>query len=235
MGLCHAYLEGAAYGFFGSTTIAYGPATGNGEADLICQYFLQAMKAGATLGQATLDARLKFVLTSGPLSPVGLKTLAQFLLLGDPAIAPVAGSGAGPAQKKAPGGKFFAAAAGDDESVLQQKAKQAATRIRETVGVAGSPSATTSMASAPPELRAIASELGFGEATLKTFPILPPLAAAEAKAFIEPQVSGGVFHVLMKPGGAETKAIQPGIRTITLLVAREEHGKIVSVDKLSSR
>ena len=48
--ICQQYLAHGAYGYFGSTTIAYGPAVGNGAADLITQYFLLAVIGGASLG-----------------------------------------------------------------------------------------------------------------------------------------------------------------------------------------
>jgi len=92
MGLCCAYLSQGAYGFFGSTTIAYGPATSNANADLVAQYFLQDLIAGGvSLGHACIDARHRFVQTTGPvLGNADLKTLGQFLLLGDPSVHPVA-------------------------------------------------------------------------------------------------------------------------------------------------
>jgi len=89
MPICQRYLIQGAYGYFGSTTIAYGPAEGNGAADFITQYFLQAVLAGASLGRAALQARQQFVEQTGELDPMDLKTLAQFNLLGDPSIAPV--------------------------------------------------------------------------------------------------------------------------------------------------
>ena len=82
------YLRHGAYGYFGSTTIAYGPAEGNGAADLITQYFLLAMLDGASLGRAALVARQQFVRQTSELDPVDLKTLAQFNLLGDPSVVP---------------------------------------------------------------------------------------------------------------------------------------------------
>ena len=89
-GICNTYLEGGAYAFFGSSTIAYGPSSGNGEADYICQFFLQQMLGGASLGRAALEARQKFVQWVTILDPHNLKTLAQFDLMGDPSIHPVA-------------------------------------------------------------------------------------------------------------------------------------------------
>jgi hypothetical protein len=89
MPICQRYLNRGAYGYFGSSTIAYGPEEGNGAADLITQYFLLALLGGASLGRAALVARQKFVEQVGELDPVDLKTLGQFNLLGDPSIHPV--------------------------------------------------------------------------------------------------------------------------------------------------
>jgi hypothetical protein len=87
--ICQSYLQQGAYGYFGSTTIAYGPETGNGAADLICQYYLQNVLDGASLGHAALMARQQFVGRNAQMDVVDLKTLAQFYLLGDPSIHPI--------------------------------------------------------------------------------------------------------------------------------------------------
>lgn len=86
--ICQHYLLQGAAGYFGSSTIAYGPAAGNGAADLITQYFLAAVLGGASLGRAALVARQRFVQQTSELDPVDLKTLAQFSLLGDPSLVP---------------------------------------------------------------------------------------------------------------------------------------------------
>ena len=82
------YLAQGACGFLGSSTIDYGPADGNGAADLLTQYFLLAVLEGASTGRATLMARQRFVQQVAELDPADLKTLAQFSLLGDPAVHP---------------------------------------------------------------------------------------------------------------------------------------------------
>jgi hypothetical protein len=86
--ICQRYLIQGAYGYFGSSTIAYGPAEGNGAADLITQFFLLAVLDGASLGRAALLARQQFVHQTTELDPMDLKTLGQFILLGDPSIHP---------------------------------------------------------------------------------------------------------------------------------------------------
>jgi Peptidase family C25 len=88
--ICQGYLLQGAYGYFGASTIAYGPAEGNGAADLITQYFLQAILGGASIGRAALLARQQFVRQTAELDPIDLKTLGQFNLLGDPSVHPVA-------------------------------------------------------------------------------------------------------------------------------------------------
>ncbi len=87
--ICAVYLREGAYGFFGSTNIAYGPSEGNGQADLICRFFVEGVQAGASLGRATLEARQRFAAQFTHLDPADLKTLLQFCLLGDPSIHPV--------------------------------------------------------------------------------------------------------------------------------------------------
>ena len=87
--ICQHYLLQGAYGFFGSTTIAYGPEDTNGSADLITQYFLTSVLDGASLGRAALVARQRFIQQTAELDVFDLKTLAQFHLLGDPSIHPV--------------------------------------------------------------------------------------------------------------------------------------------------
>jgi len=88
-GICSTYLRDGAYGFFGSSTIAYGPSEGNGQADLICQYFIDEVLDGASLGEATLKARHRFAQAYTHVDPTDLKTMLQFHLFGDPSIHPV--------------------------------------------------------------------------------------------------------------------------------------------------
>ncbi len=84
-----AYLGSGAYAGIGSSTTAYGPADGNGQADLICRYVLEGIMTGSSTGRALLDARQRYIRELGALGPEDLKTLGQFDLLGDPSLQPV--------------------------------------------------------------------------------------------------------------------------------------------------
>jgi hypothetical protein len=91
MGICNTYLQGKAYACFGSTNIAYGPSNSNNWADLMCQYFLLQLLAGASAGRACLQTRLDYVhAKGGVLTPTDLKTLGQFNLMADPSLTPIA-------------------------------------------------------------------------------------------------------------------------------------------------
>ena len=91
LSISNNYLLNGALGFLGSSTIAYGPADSNDQADLVCAYFFSSVLKGASIGRALLEARQQYLSKSGPhLDPVALKTMCQFYLLGDPSIQPVA-------------------------------------------------------------------------------------------------------------------------------------------------
>ncbi len=103
-GMCNTYLQGKAYAYFGSSTIAYGPSTNNDWADLICQVFLLQILGGASAGRACLQARLDYVKNKGGiLSANDLKTLAQYNLMADPATTPI---GIQPSSKVIPTAKW---------------------------------------------------------------------------------------------------------------------------------
>ncbi len=80
-----------ALGFCGSTTIAYGAIAENPTlccADLLVQYFLQAVQSGTPLGPALVQAKSQLVnaanQANGTLDAQTEKTLLQFVVYGDP-------------------------------------------------------------------------------------------------------------------------------------------------------
>ncbi|MDF3022249.1 MAG: hypothetical protein K0Q92_3552 [Steroidobacteraceae bacterium] len=85
------YLSQGAAGFCGSSNIAYGSdsASGRCAADILCVEFVKAVLAKASLGRALLEARIKFIKSTGSVAdPADEKTLGQFMLLGDPSTRP---------------------------------------------------------------------------------------------------------------------------------------------------
>ncbi len=88
MSIANAYLARGAAGLAASTTIAYGPEEGNANADVLCQQFLDHLLRGASLGRAMLEARLAYARAQSVVDPYDEKTLAQFVLLGDPSWHP---------------------------------------------------------------------------------------------------------------------------------------------------
>lgn len=106
MSIANAYLAKGAAGLVAATNIAYGPADDNGNADIICQLFIEQLLRGASLGRAMLEARLAYVRQQSVVDPYDEKTLAQFVLLGDPSRHPfvefaVPGATVSPAAKSA--------------------------------------------------------------------------------------------------------------------------------------
>lgn len=89
LGIANTYFENKAIAFVGSSTIAYGPSSGQGLADLITQYFIKNVLSGASSGRAFLEAQQKFLSISVSMDPYELKTLGQYYLLGDPSLQPV--------------------------------------------------------------------------------------------------------------------------------------------------
>jgi hypothetical protein len=90
MSIANAYLAREAHCFLGSTTTSFGGATRNQHADVLCGEFLRYLIAGASTGSALLMARQAYV-AGRVLQPEDLKTLAQFVLLGDPSVHPTQG------------------------------------------------------------------------------------------------------------------------------------------------
>jgi hypothetical protein len=235
IGICSTYLANGAYGFFGSTTIAYGPEEGNGSADLISQFFLQRIIAGSSLGRAALEARQRFAQSATPLSPEGVKTLAQFILLGDPSIHPVLAPNPHETVELVRRTRKIASPAA---MILEERAaerRRLFTRglsITETQSVA----ATRRRKSAPPSLaqilKAIAGKEGLTTTSILSFDIEHPQVATKKALFsLAERISApSAFHVAI---GRICK--EAPVTRIILIVAKEEGGKIVSVRKLHSR
>jgi hypothetical protein len=204
-----AYLRSGAFGFFGSSTIAYGPADSNGDADLICQYFIESVLGGASLGRAALEARQKFVRGVTVLSPVNTKTLAQFSLLGDPSIQPV------PAPTAAAGVTGKAVRTAHRERLLQN----AVANLRDT-----SITRREDDAREVPEVQSqLLSDVGpLDGAQVQSFAVASPPLASILPSPHPDLDSGARIRVVL--GRSRVPAPTPSIVAVE---AREEDGRIV--------
>ena len=159
--ICQTYMAQKAYGYFGSTTIAYGPAEGNGAADLITQYFLLEIQAGHSLGLAALKAQQRYVAQVNELDPIDLKTLAQFYLLGDPSVQPVKVASA----TRTPPLGTVAVAKRSVRAARRANTERVGELLRETKPTASHPVATTPSPNVRRQLSQIAREIGVAPAT----------------------------------------------------------------------
>ena len=154
--ICQSYLAHGAYGYFGSTTIAYGPLQGNGAADLITQYFLLEVQAGQSIGLAALKAQQRYVQQVNELDPIDLKTLAQFYLLGDPSVQPVKVD----SPTRTPPAGTRGVAKRSVRAARRANTKRIGDLLRETKPTASHPTAPTRSPSVRRQLREIAKQIG---------------------------------------------------------------------------
>jgi hypothetical protein len=216
MGLCQTYLGGGGHGFFGSTNIAYGPADSNANADLITQFFHRSVRGGASLGRAALEARQAFVQCTNIFDPADLKTLGQFVLLGDPSIhpvtQPVARSFVGVAES--PNSKTFAPVARQGR---RDRLLAAGLALNEVASVVREVESTD--AGNGPDSRDLLRLAGLeprGPVVMKTFTVQEPLVTRRMKA------AGGV-----------RLARDPEQTTVQMVVSRPE-GHTIDVDTLGN-
>lgn len=248
IGIASTYLAGRAYGYFGSSTIAYGPADTNGAADLLCQYFLRRVRAGASLGRAALEARLEFAGGAPELDPIDLKTIAQFNLLGDPSIHPVAPATPPTAvavAKAFAGASRGVKAAQADAALAREDRRRQLLARGARIGATQSVAAKIAPSALPPATRAalgrMARSMKLAAPKIVSFKLTAPgggprptaaatrgAAAARSLAKLAPP-SG--FHV-MTGAKRDAKIATP---QIVAVVAKEVAGKIVSYREMRSR
>ena len=89
---------------------------------MICQFFIEQLLRGASLGRALLEARLAYVRKQSVVDPYDEKTLAQFVLLGDPSLHPFVEAQATPKTATSPAAKAVVHAARQQRRVRLMKA-----------------------------------------------------------------------------------------------------------------
>jgi hypothetical protein len=231
-GIALTYLAQGALGVFGSTTIAYGPSEGNGSADLITQYFLLSVLEGASLGRAALQARQQFAGERTHLDPVDLKTLAQFYLLGDPSVQPVAVE-AHALNRSAPFKKAFAHTADRGVRGLRREKLDRDGRVLQSILPRLKPVPSQGPGPAVADmLQQMAKASGLSSCGHASFDVLH----RPARALAAPP-AGRRVHVVSGRLGPE-----PGTRPapgqparVVVLIATEQDGRLLHVRRLHAR
>jgi hypothetical protein len=85
--VCNMYLQNGAAALFGSSNISYGQESSTDWADILCEYFLEEMLSGQSVGVSGLNARLRY--TQRKFTDKDQKTFAQFMIFGDASALPV--------------------------------------------------------------------------------------------------------------------------------------------------
>ena len=235
MGICSAYLSAGAYGFVGATTASYGLEDGNSDADLICQFFLRRVLDGASLGRAFLEARQEFAESALELDPVSVKTLAQFTLLGDPSIHPVAATAVTPQGSKRRTSKAAVRRRVDSTARKDRRRELTAkgVRIADSQAAAVKAPGKKVPSSVERTLETIARRRRLRTFRLHAYGIRRPAAAARAErvaASLRKTSPPTGFVVLMgrRPGDGPTPAVSG-------IVAKVANGRIVSTREVQRR
>lgn len=234
-GICNTYLAGGAYAFVGATTIAYGPMTVNNDADLMCQFFLRRVLAGASTGRAFLEARQEFAQSPSELDPVNIKTLAQFTLLGDPSIHPVTPDEPfRPRSARRRATKTTAVAAATTERAdRRRKLMTTGLAIDRTQARAVRSERTPVAQGVRRALLTMARRSRMANPRILSYQITrpaPPARAAAARSLARKAAPPSRFHVVL--GHRREKTVTPAVVGI---VAKEVAGAIVSAREVFRR
>ncbi len=224
--ISNAYLKAGAAGFLGSTNIAYGPASGNSAADLLTQYFLINMLAGASLGRACLQARQKFVQTQKMADAVNLKTLGQFILLADPSIQPCLVEG--------PMVKALAEVVDYGDARKRRRVAMAAFGHAAAASFAFKTNKTARIsASVSKQVDKLARERGFSAKSKRVYSVSPgaDFANAMKRRGVEPKV---VVMIDRKPRPKSAKGPK-GVEPVRVLIAHTSDGHIVDMAEYVNR
>jgi hypothetical protein len=223
--ICITYLAGGAAGFLGSTDTSFGDPDKNVGADLMAQFFVQEMLSGASLGRALIEARQAFIRARSMMSAINEKTLAQFLLLGDPSLQPCLRTG-----QPAPLLAMTAAAADEARAVRKTRRLFLHSEGVAAAEASSSPGRVSRRKTRLSEqVAAIASRHGFADP-------LPTIIEGVGGAILEAaKQSLGVRHqsaIVIEHGEARPGSPKPIARVLTAHIV---DGRIVGIETASPR
>ncbi|PKW19200.1 C25 family cysteine peptidase [Saccharopolyspora spinosa] len=211
--LCSTYLDNGATAFFGSTNVAFAQQGSCKYADLITRTFIEEALKGQSIGYAALKAQQDYVKQNSSLNPFSLKTLAQFILLGDPSLKPVEL----PPQ----------VAETDTQSATADRRRQALIAARTLERGVSVPVAITE-ARISPEFETVLREVGQqhdfpSDASLSSYDEVWQGDSATVEGTGQPPRQH-VLYAVRDPSAP--------VRTDIALIIREQQGAILSVEKL---
>jgi hypothetical protein len=231
-GICSTYLKDGAYGFFGSSTIAYGPSEGNGQADLLCQYFIDEVLDGASLGEATLKARHRFAQAYTHVDPTDLKTMVQFHLFGDPSTHPV-----GAVPHALTRTRAFKQAFKERQNtrgtrrLRRERAARTGTNLKNSLGIPN-PSAESLPGEAKTVLETVAKESGIKSFGAQSFRVdYPGTAMVESMKRFAPDRERRALYVLSGTRSLPKEA--PG--RVVIITGTLQNGRLVHMRRVHSR
>jgi hypothetical protein len=232
-GICSTYLGEGAYGFLGSTNIAYGPSEGQGQADLMCQYFVESVLKGASLGRAALEARQRFVAQFSHVDPSDLKTAVQFILLGDPSVQPVKAVAHALSRTKA---VKSACRSGriryDTRGFRRERLVRAGSNLSRTMGAAIPADIRISPAIAR-FLRQTAKESGIRRPVFRSFRVsFPRITGSPGIARLHSRRRNRTIHMVIGGRVAGSQSTRHGVSAIIVTI---EAGRIAHVRRVHSR
>ncbi len=239
-GICNAYLANKAYGFFASTTIAFGPTSSRhptDHADAICELFLEGVLQGASLGRATLEARQRYVRMKSPPGPIDQKTLSQFNLYGDPSITPVS-----PAPESDPRETRRARLLASPTAERAERSDRRQRLYRQGIELAKNEPQSHRSSRKPTKsvkdaLHKKARTAGVTPAKTLSFVVRHPTPAAKSMpaALRADRVEPSRYYVVFGRSKAKRRRRAPPVVDIVALVGREVGGKLVSTTKVVSK
>ncbi|MBB5159221.1 C25 family cysteine peptidase [Saccharopolyspora phatthalungensis] len=215
MAICNTYLFQGASMVLGSTTIAYGPSASCDWADLIVQYAFQEVLNGQSTGYATLKTRQDYVKNKPHLDGIDLKTLAQFILLGDPSLKPVK-----PPQKVAEADMHAAV------TERRREAQLIATTLEQSVSVPVPIPDSERSSELEARLREIGENHGLSSLTISSFAGVWTGDRDVLEAVGQPPR----IHLLHGQRDPDAP-----VHTGVIVIVREQEGTVVSVDEAEAR
>jgi hypothetical protein len=231
MGICNRYLGQGAIGFFGSSTIAYGPSEGNGSADLICQFFMLRVLAGSSTGRAAIEARQTFSLQATHLDPTDLKTLAQFNLLGDPSVTPVSKAQHALQKTKVYKGAFDGNAEDVARKLRRNRIRRDGSMLTAMIGFARNRTGVRTSKGVRSALAKAVRDSGLKPGALLSYAVRDPALESIGRRPLS-GTTPDAFHLLH---GTEDRGLEPPYKPHVVVIATVQDGKLVRLRRLHRR